>query len=49
MEPEDFGKVRRIVIALAMRLKSNVEFFYRLPFLETLEIMGEVIKLGKKK
>lgn len=49
MDPEDFGKVRGTAVALAMRLKSSIDFFYGIPFLEMLEIMGEVVRLGKKK
>lgn len=41
--------MRGMVVALAMRLKSSIDFFYDIHFLEMLEIMGEVVRLGKKK
>ncbi len=49
MEPEDFGEVRRVVIALAMKLRMGMDYFCGLPFLEVLEIMKEVAELVKKK
>lgn len=46
---EDFKEIRGVLVALAIRLKGDVGFFYGLPFLEAVEIMKEVAKVGKGK
>lgn len=38
-----------MMVALAMRLNDGVDFFYHIPFIEMVEIMGEVVRLGKKR
>lgn len=49
MEPENFGEVRKIIVALAMRTKGDIGFYYGLPFVEVLGIIKEVAELGKRK
>ena len=49
MEPEDFGEVRKVLVALAMRMKGDLGFYYSLPFTEALGVIKEVAKLGKRK
>lgn len=49
MEPRDFGEVRRMLVALAMKMKGDIGFFYSIPFLEAVGIMKEVTRIGKGK
>jgi hypothetical protein len=48
MEPEDFGAVHEMVISLALRLRTGVDFFYNLPFFDVLDIMREAVKKWPK-
>ena len=48
MSPEDFGGVQRLLVGLAARLKTGLDFFYGLSFGEVLDIMREVAELGKR-
>ncbi len=49
MAPEDIGEIRRILLILSMRTGGGLDFFYSLPFLETVEIAGEIYNLMKEK
>lgn len=48
MEPEDLGDILKILIILAAKFKTGMDFFYGLPFFDTLEIMKEAAELGKE-
>lgn len=48
MSPEDLGDIQRILIILSMKLKTGIDFFYGLSFLDALEMMKEVAKIGKR-
>lgn len=47
MEPEDFASIRKNLILLSMKLRTGVDFFYNLPFLDVLEIMKDVSEVTK--
>lgn len=48
MDLEDFSSVYKIIIPLAMNLRTGVDFFYNLPFFDVLNILKEAAELGKK-
>lgn len=48
MDPDDFGAIHKILVSLALRTRTGMDFFYGLSFYDVLEIMKEVIELGKK-
>lgn len=37
-----------MLIGLSMRLRTGIDFFYALSFYDVLEIMKEVIRIGKE-
>ncbi len=48
MSPEDFGSIQKVMIGLSVRLKTGLDFFYGLSFGEIVDVMEEVVELGKK-
>lgn len=48
MSPEDFGSIRKVMVRLSLRFKTGLDFFYGLSFGEIVDIMEEVVELGKK-
>lgn len=48
MSPEDLGDIRRILIILSMKLRTGIDFFYSLPFLDALEITKELMEVSKE-
>lgn len=47
IKPSDAKAIRKIAIRLSMKLNSNFEYFMKMPILELMEVVEEVVEVGQ--